>query len=104
MVRKTHSRTTRRPAFRSGLPEPVEGEPFSLLATLKRTRRCLTVLDAAELLGCSDKTIYKQIKQGKIPIADLGFGFTAIDPKAWYDILAHDNAHLVSSARRAIAK
>lgn len=105
MVKTSHRsrRSPGRPAVKSGLPEPIVGEPFSLLATLKRTRRCLTVLDAAELLGCSDKTIYKQINLGKIPVADLGFDFIAIDPKAWYDMLAHSNRHLVSSARRPVA-
>lgn len=89
-----------RPLAKSGLPAPIEGEPFSLLATLKRTRRCLSVKDAAQILGCSDKTIYKQLKLGKIPPSDLGWDIVAIDPKAWYDMLAHSNPHLASSARR----
>jgi excisionase family DNA binding protein len=104
MVKSRHvqSRTPGRPSSRSGLPEPIPGEPFSLLATLKRTRRCLSVQDAAEILGCSVKTIYKQIKLGKIPPADLGWDVITIDPKAWYDQLAHSNPHLASSARRAM--
>lgn len=92
-----------RPAANSGLPAPIEGEPFSLLATLRRTRRCLTVQDAAFILGCSDKTIYKHIKLGKIPVADIGWDHLAIDPAAWHAILAHDNRHLVPSARRQTA-
>jgi hypothetical protein len=101
--RSRMGRSPGRPLSRSGLPAPIEGEPFSLLATLKRTRRCLSVEDAAEILGCSGKTIYKHIKLGNIPVADLGFDFIAIDPKAWYDMLAHSNRHLVSSARRQTA-
>lgn len=92
-----------RPSAKSGLPAPIEGEPFSLLATLKRTRRCLTVQDAAQILGCADKTIYKHIKLGKIPVVDVGWDFLTIDPKAWYDMLAHSNRHLVQSARRPTA-
>lgn len=102
MARRQPHRLPGRAASRSGLPAPIEGEPFSLLATLKRTRRCLSVKDAADLLGCSDKTIYKQIKHGRIPVVDLGFDFTTIDPAAWYELLAHDNIHLVGSARRQV--
>lgn len=103
MARRQPHRLPGRPATNSGLPAPIEGEPFSLLATLKRTRRCLTVQDAAQILGCADKTIYKHIKGGKIPVVDLGWDILTIDPKAWYDLLAHSNRHLVASARRQTA-
>lgn len=97
---RSRRREPGRPLGRSGLPAPVEGEPFSLLATLRRTKRCLTVQDAAQILGCADKTIYKHIKLGKIPVVDLGWDTLTIDPAAWHDMLAHSNRHLIQSARR----
>lgn len=56
-----------RPRTTCGLPKPVPGEPFSLTATLSRTTKLLSVADAAEITGNSKKTIYAQIKAGKIP-------------------------------------
>jgi excisionase family DNA binding protein len=97
-VRRAH-REPGRPAGKSGLPAPIVGEPFSLIGTLRRTRTTLTVEDAAELLQCTKKTIYKYINSGLIPVADLGFDLIRIDPKQWVESLERKNPHLARSAR-----
>lgn len=91
--------TPGRPAAKSGLPAPRPGEPFSLIATLRRTRSTLTVDDVATLLVCSRWSVYDKIAKGLIPVADLGFGITRIDPGAWLDLLEHKNPHLCSARK-----
>ena len=88
-----------RPRGKSGLPPPKPREPFSLLGTLRCCTRMLSVEDAAELLGCTKKSVYTQINKGAIPVADLGFDILRIDPKAWALQIERKNPHLVPSAR-----
>jgi hypothetical protein len=100
-MRATPTKRPGRPAGRSGLPEPIPGEPFSLVGTLRRTRSFLTVRDVATLLVISEKAVYARINSGEIPVANLGkLDVTRIDPAAWLAIIEHDNPHLAASDRR----
>ncbi|MFC6647127.1 hypothetical protein ACFQBQ_16410 [Granulicella cerasi] len=45
------------------------------------------------LLQCKRATVYKQIKQGKIPIVESDFDLLRIDPKAWVLKLEAPNKH-----------
>lgn len=101
--RKSIPKDPGRPRAKSGLPAPVPGQPFSLIGTLRRCTRMLSVEDAAELLGVSKKSIYAQIEKGRIPVADLGFDVVRIDPKAWALMLEQMNPHLKPSAREYLA-
>ncbi|MEK6398498.1 MAG: helix-turn-helix domain-containing protein, partial [Terriglobus sp.] len=100
-TRRAEPRSPGRPKGKSGLPEPIPGQPFSLLGTLRRCTRMLTPQDVATLLQITVQAVYQQMDKGLIPEADLG-GIKArrIDPAAWVLLLEHKNQHLRPSSRQ----
>ena len=98
-ARSPTPRPVGKPKGKSGLPAPIPGEPASLIGTLRRCTRTLTVEDAATLMNCSKKTVYAQINKGLIPTIDLGFDLTRIDAKGWAFYLEKKNPHLKPSVR-----
>lgn len=98
-TRFAEPRSVGRPKGKSGLPEPIPGQPFSLLGTLRRCRSLLTPQDAAELQQITVQAVYQQMDKGLIPEVNLGIKTRRIDPAAWALLLEHKNAHLRPSTR-----
>lgn len=89
-----------RKACRTSAPAPAVG--FSLIEALRSTRGLISVRQAAEWLGCSQKSIYRSIEAGIIPRANIGnLDMIRIDPRAWLRILEHDNPHILPVPNKA---
>lgn len=58
----------------------------SILEVIRSHRKALTVNHVAELLGCSPKTLYQHIKQGRLACYRLGAS-VRLDPKITADWL-----------------
>jgi hypothetical protein len=91
--------------MKSSLPEPIPGEAFDLLRTLKRCTCMLSMDDAAKLLGTTRMSVWRAVKVGKIPSVNIGIHRTFIDPALWARQIELRNPHIqfTMAARRRAA-